>query len=70
VVEIGAERHALVVHLRAGDQERTRDIIETHVARYDALIIFANPRPRALLKRLQAENHWPKLIVRQIPQPG
>ena len=69
VVEIGAERHALVVHLRAGDQERTRDIIETHIARYDALIAFANPRPRALLERLKAEHHWPKLVIRPIPGP-
>lgn len=69
VVEIGAERHAIVVHLRAGDQERTRDIIETHIARYDALIAFANPRPRALLERLKAEHHWPKLVTRDIPKP-
>ncbi len=69
VVEIGAERHALVVLLRAGDQGRMRDIIETHVARYDALVAFANPRPMALLKRLQAENHWPKLVIRPIPGP-
>jgi len=69
VVEIGRERHAIVVHLRAGDQERTRDIIETHIARYDALIAFANPRPRALLERLKAEHHWPKLVTRDIPKP-
>jgi hypothetical protein len=67
VVEIGAERHAIVVHLRAGDQERTRDIVETHIARYDALIAFANPRPMASLKRLQADRHWPKLVIRPIP---
>lgn len=69
VVEIGAERHAIVVHLRPGDQERTRDIVATHMARYDALIAFANPRPLALLKRLQAEHHWPKLVIRPIPVP-
>jgi hypothetical protein len=69
VVEIGAERHAIVVHLRAGDQERTRDIVETHIARYDALIAFANPRPLTSLKRLQTEHHWPKLVIRPIPGP-
>jgi hypothetical protein len=69
VVEIGAERHALVVMLRAGDQERTHDIVETHVARYDALIAFANPRPLTLLERLKGENHWPKLVIRPIPGP-
>lgn len=70
VVEIGAERHAIMVHLRAGDQERARDILATHMARYDALIAFANPRPLALLKRLQAERHWPKLVIRPIPGPS
>jgi hypothetical protein len=69
VVEIGAERHALVVLLRAGNQERARDIAETHMARYDALVAFANPQPLALLKRLQTENHWPKLVIRPIPEP-
>ncbi|HWW67118.1 MAG TPA: hypothetical protein VNY83_03975 [Solirubrobacterales bacterium] len=69
VVEIGSERHAIVVHLRAGDQERTRDIIETHMARYDALIAFAKPVPLAVLKRLQSQNHWPKLVIRPIPTP-
>jgi hypothetical protein len=69
VVEIGRERHAIVVHLRAADQERVCDILETHMARYDAVIAFANPKPRKLLERLAADHHWPKLVVREIPQP-
>jgi hypothetical protein len=69
VVEIGAERHAIVVHLRAGDQVRVRDTIETHMARYDALIAFANPRPRALLERLKRGHAWAKLVIRPIPGP-
>ncbi len=68
VVEIGAERHAIVVQLRVGDHERARDIVETHMARYDAVIYFANPAARALLMRLQAEHHWPKLVIRSIPR--
>ncbi len=70
VVEIGAERHAIVVHLRAEEGGRLRDILETHMARYDAVIYFANPRPLASLERLRAENHWPKLMVRPIPSPS
>lgn len=69
VVEIGAERHAIVLCLRASDQERVRAIIETHMARYDAVIVFANPKPRKLLQRLAAQHHWPKLVVRNIPKP-
>lgn len=72
VVEIGAERHAIVVkHGVPHQREREIRIVETHIARYDAVIYFANPRPLALLKRLQAERHWPKLVLRPIPQsPG
>ena len=71
VVEIGAERHAIVVkHGIPHEQVRELQIIETHIARYDAVIYFANPRPRALLERLKAENHWPKLVIRPIPTPA
>ncbi len=70
VVEIGAERHAITVQLRVGFQERMRDILETHMARYDAVIAFANPKPRESLERLAADHHWPKLIIRDIPKPS
>jgi hypothetical protein len=71
VVEIGDERHAIVVkHGVPHEREREIRIVETHMARYDAVIYFANPRPMALLKRLQAEHHWPKLVLRAIPQPA
>lgn len=70
VVEIGAERHALLVRLRVAEQERTLAILETHMARYDAVIAFADRGPRALLERLKAERHWPKLVIRPIPGPS
>lgn len=44
--------------------------VETHMARYDAVIAFANPKPRKRLERLAADNHWPKLVVRSIPEPA
>ncbi len=69
VVEIGRERHALLTCLRVQPQERTRAIVETHMARYDAVIAFAKPAPRRLLERLAQENHWPKLVVRTLPKP-
>jgi len=71
VVEIGSERHAIVVrHGFPHEERREREILETHMARYDAVIYFANSRPRALLERLKAEHHWPKLVIRPIPGPG
>ena len=69
VVEIGAERHAITVHLRSPEQERLRDLLVTHIARYDAVIAFANPGPRRLLERLKAQQQWPKLVIRPIPTP-
>ena len=71
VVEIDGERHAIVVKYGVLYQpEREIRIVETHTGRYDAVIYFANPRCMASLKRLQAENHWPKLVLRPIPQPA
>ena len=69
MVEIGRERHALLALLRTQDQDRLRAIVETHMARYDAVIAFADPAPRRLLERLAKENHWPKLVVRDLPKP-
>ncbi len=69
VVEIGSERHAIVVkHGAPHEQQREIQIVETHMSRYQAVVYFANPRPMALLKRLQAERHWPKLVIRPIPR--
>jgi hypothetical protein len=69
VVEIGAERHAVLVRLRVGQRERTLAMIETHMARYDAVIAFCAPGPHRILRRLRAEHHWPKLIIRAVPVP-
>jgi hypothetical protein len=69
VVEIGDERHAIVV--KPGlprKREREIRVAETHMARYDAVIYFASPRPLAHLKRIKNEHHWPKLVLRQIPR--
>jgi hypothetical protein len=69
VVEIGREHHAILVKLRAQSEERDRAILETHMARYDAVIAFCERAPRRRLERLAAEHHWPKLVVRDIPRP-
>ncbi len=69
VVEVGGERHAILVRLRWQEREYVRDILETHMARYDAVIAFAKPQPRKQLERLAGEHHWPKLVVRDLPKP-
>ena len=68
VVEVGSEHHAIVVQVGWVAPEHATLMIETHMARYDAVIAFANAKPRQGLERLAAEHHWPKLIIRPIPQ--
>jgi hypothetical protein len=70
VVEIEGERHAILVkHGIRQSEQRERAIVEALMAGYDALIAFCAPAPRSLYERLAAEHHWPKLVIRPIPQP-
>lgn len=70
VVEIGAERHAILVkHGIRQTERRERDILESLMRGYDALIAFCAPAPLGLYQRLAAEYHWPKLVLRPIPTP-
>jgi hypothetical protein len=69
LVEIGSERHAIEVELIAKNKSRATSIIYSHHARYDAVICFCVPYTRRLLTRLAKQNHWPKLILRDLPQP-
>jgi hypothetical protein len=67
VVEIGRERHAILVKLKSQQPPREIDILETHMARHDAVIAFCRPKPRRLLERLASDHHWPRLVVRDVP---
>ena len=70
VIEIGDERHAIAIRLgyiRA--QETEVDFLETLMARYDALIVFASAKRLPMQQRLADEHEWPKLFVRPIPEP-
>lgn len=67
VVEVEAERHALVALLHGKPRERLVPMLESHLRRYDALVVFSPSRTHKLLFRLAAERHWPKLVVRDLP---
>lgn len=70
VVEIGRERHAILVkHGIRQSEWRERDILESLMRGYDAVIAFCAPAPGNLYRRLAKANHWPKLIIRDIPGP-
>jgi hypothetical protein len=70
VVEIGAERHAILVR-RGQPKNPDREVyaLQTHMRRYDAVVCFANRRSLVRLRRLQEEHHWTKLVLRKIPAP-
>ena len=68
VFEIGGERHAIEAELSTKQNHEIRRIVAEHSDRYDAVLYFCGPYPYRLLKRVQAEGRWPKLIVRRVPQ--
>ena len=68
VFEIGGERHAIEVELtrrkRKGEAAR---MVQHRSANYDAVVCFCVAKTRRYYERLAAENHWPKLLVRELP---
>ena len=68
VFEIGGERHAIEAELSHKGHHEIRLIVAQHSNRYDAVLYFCGPRTYNLMKRVQAEGRWPKLIVRRVPQ--
>jgi hypothetical protein len=68
VVEIGDERHAILVkHGIRQAERRERDILESLMRGYDAVVAFCAPAPGNLYRRLAGEHHWQKLVVRPLP---
>jgi DNA-binding Lrp family transcriptional regulator len=68
VFEIDGERHAIEAELSTKRNREIRHIVAEHSNRHDAVLYFCGPRPYNLLKRVQAEGRWPKLIVRRLPE--
>ena len=68
VFEIGGERHAIEAELTSKRNREIRRIVAEHSNRYDAVLYFCGPLPYNLLKRVQAEGRWPKLVVRRVPE--
>jgi hypothetical protein len=67
VFEIDGERHAIEAELSTKRNSEIRSIVAQHSNRYDAVLYFCGPYPYSLLKRVQAEGRWPKLVVRRVP---
>ncbi len=71
VVEIGGERHAIEVELtRRKTKEEAARMVDHRCANYDAVICFCTAKARRYFERLASENHWPKLLIRELPLLG
>jgi hypothetical protein len=69
VAESGDQRHALNVKLTMRNNLRLASQIDTFVAGHDAVVYFcATPQVRGFLEELQRENHWSKLVIRDMPK--
>jgi hypothetical protein len=70
VFEVGGERHAIEVELSRKPRRELAEILDQHSLKYDAVIYFCGPQTYRLMKRVQAEGRWPKLIIQQLPRRG
>lgn len=68
IFEIDGERHAIEAELSHKGNREIRLIVAQHSNRYDAVLYFCGPGTYGLMKRVQAEGRWPKLIVRRLPE--
>jgi DNA-binding Lrp family transcriptional regulator len=68
VFEIDGERHAIEAELSHKGQREIRLILAKHSNRYDAVVYFCGPRTYRMMRRVQADGRWPKLIVRPLPR--
>jgi hypothetical protein len=68
VFEVDGERHAIEAELSRKGHREIRLIVAQHSNRYHAVIYFCGSRSYSLMKGLQAEGCWPKLVVRRLPE--
>jgi hypothetical protein len=70
VVEIGAERHAVMVELGVQGRPRLRRIVGAHLERYEAVVVFAVQEAIGPLAGLCGAEGWDRVVVRGIPAGG
>lgn len=66
VFELGGERHAIEIELSRKPPREVAEILDQHSLQYDAVIYFCGPQTYRLMKRVQAEGRWPKLVVQRL----
>jgi hypothetical protein len=68
VFEFDGERHAIEAELSPKRRHEVRRILAQHSNRYDAVVYFCGRRTYNLLRAMQAEGRWPKLVVQRLPE--
>jgi hypothetical protein len=66
-LELNDERHAIEVELIRKNRERAVRIVETHRARYDAVVVYCNQRTHGYFTGLAAERAWPDVRIQWLP---
>ena len=69
VVHTASERHAVEVELTQKASRRMAPTLDALSARFDAVLFFCSPPVRRQLEALAATGRWPKLAVRDVPEP-
>jgi hypothetical protein len=70
VVIIEGRRVAIEVELTVKSQRRLTAILDELNGRFDAVLYFCAPGPRRQLTQHEQSERWPKLGVRELPQPA
>jgi len=60
---------AVEVELNPKRPEAVEAVLNHHAERFDAILYYCAPQTIRLLRRLAEKGHWPKLAVRELPQP-
>lgn len=70
LVEVGRERHSVLVELRAESRPRIREVVEAHLERYDLVAVFVRAESRGLFDGLKESCGWDRVVIRSIPEPS
>lgn len=70
MLEVGEENHAIKVELVRKGYGRSCIGVETLLERFDAVVVFCVEETRDIYERMKDEHEWPRLVVRELPQPA
>jgi hypothetical protein len=67
VVEVDGERHAIEVRANNCNLPYFREMVESRLADYDAVVVFCPERIRAVHERLVRRHGWRRVVIRTFP---